>query len=77
MESVRKASVTSAEIGVFEATTAMLQCALTSNPGDVRMPVLGIPELCTIGVHSNSMANNHERRFPRDRLDVCSDAQEF
>ena len=55
----------------------MLQCALTSNPGDVRMPVLGIPELCTIGVHSNSMANNHGRRFPRDRLDVCSDAQEF
>ena len=53
------------------------ESALTSNPGDVRMPVLGIPELCTIGVHSNSMANNHGRRFPRDRLDVCSDAQEF
>ena len=41
------------------------------------MPVLGIPELCTIGAHSNSIGDNHERRFPRDRLDVCSDAQDF
>ena len=41
------------------------------------MPVLGIPQLCTIGAHSNSMGNNHERSFPRDRLDACGGAQDF
>ena len=36
------------------------------------MPVLGTPELCTNGAHSNSMGDNAERRFPLHRLDVAA-----
>ena len=45
---------------------------LTSNLGGVRMPVLGIPELRTMGVRSHSMRDNARRSFPLHRLDVAA-----
>ena len=45
---------------------------MTANLGGVRMPVLGIPELRTIGVRSHSTEDNTRRSFPLYRLDVAA-----
>ena len=49
--------------------------ALTSNLEGVRLVMLTRPQLHTFRVCSDSIKNNHERSFPRDRLVVGKSQQ--